>query len=126
MESGDLTEERGRELSAYLSGAASGYLGVYALNNAVSDEILEPLSESLIAGMVERNRGLFTGDYTSRISTAEPQSPEVKAMLAEMRELMQEYVQDPDAQERSGEWSGRVRELRTRLREAIRVPEGQE
>lgn len=125
MESGDLTEQRGRELSAYLSGAASGRLEVYALDSATPDEIIEPLRELLMAGMVERNRGLFVGDYTSRISTAEPRSPELKATLAELRELMREYVQDPDAQERFGEWSGRVRELRTRLREAIRVPEGQ-
>ncbi len=126
MESGDLTEEHGRELSAYLSGAASGHLISYALNNDIADEIRRKYSELLVTEMVERNRGLYAGDYTSRISTAEPRSPELEAMLAEMRELMREYVQAPRAWEQSGEWSGRVRELRTRLREAIRVPEGRE
>ena len=86
MESGTVTEQRGRELSVHLSGAAWGSI------------------ESL----------------------SDPQSPEFKATLAELRELMREFVQDPDAQERFGEWSGQVRELRTRLLEAIGVPEGQE
>ena len=126
MESGDLTEEHGRELSAYLSGAASGHLIRYALDNDIPDEIRRKYGELLVTEMVVRNRGLYAGDYTSRISTAEPRSPELEAMLAEMRELMREYVQAPRAWEQSGEWSGRVRELRTRLREAIRVPEGRE
>ena len=126
IESGAVSEQRGRALGAYLSGAASGYLAVYARDNAVSDEILESLRDSLMAETVERYRGLLAGDYTSRVSTADPQSPELKAIPAALRELMRGIVQDPDAHERLGEWSGRVRELETRLREAIGVPEGQE
>lgn len=133
MESGDLTEEHGRELSAYLSGAASGRLIRYSLDNDIPDEISRKYVELLVTEMVERNRGLYAGDYTSRISTTDLQSPELEATLAELRELMQEIVRDPAAQERLGEWNsrygaltGRVKELRTRLREAIRVPEGRE
>ena len=133
MESGDLTEERGRELSAYLSGAASGRLIRYSLDNDIPDEISRKYGELLVTEMVERNRGLYAGDYTSRISTTDLQSPELEATLAELRELMQEIVQDPAAQARLGDWNsrygeltGRVKELRTRLREAIRVPEGRE
>lgn len=121
------------ELSAYLSGAASGHLIRYSLDNDIPDEISRKYGELLVTEMVERNRGLYAGDYTSRISTTDLQSPELEATLAELRELMQEIVRDPAAQERLGEWNsrygaltGRVKELRTRLREAIRVPEGRE
>ena len=127
MESGALTEQRGRELSANLSGAAWGTFESYALDNAIPGQTRKQLRELFVTEMVERNRGLFAGDYTSRISTTEPLSPELKAKLAELRELMREFVQDPDTQERLGEWSGRVQDLRTKLLEAIgRIPEGRE
>lgn len=127
MEAGALSGRRGPELNAYLAGWATMRLSGYALDHDIPDEILDPLRELLIAEMVERNRGLPAGDYTFRISSTDLQSPELEAMRAELLELMREYVQAPRAWEQSGEWSGRVQELRTRLREAIgRVPESQE
>ena len=128
MESGAVSEQLDRELSASLSrlALASGRFERYALDSAVRDEIRRKNAESLFAELVERNRRLWIGDYSFPISTTDLQSPELKAMLAELQGLMKEFVQDPDVKERLGEWSGRVQELRTRLREAIgRVPESQ-
>ncbi|MCY4509071.1 MAG: hypothetical protein OXG35_19250, partial [Acidobacteria bacterium] len=112
MESGALSERRGRELSAYLSGAASGSLSRYAIDNAIPDEIWQATSELLIAEMGERTRGLWTGDYTSRISTTDLQNPELRATLAELRERIKEIGQDSDARKR-------LQELSTMLREAL-------
>ena len=112
MESEALSERRGRELSAYLSGAASGSLSRYAIDNAIPDEIWQATSELLIAEMGEHIRGLWIGDYSSRISTTDLQSPELRATLAEMRERIKEIGQDSDARKR-------LQELSTMLREAI-------
>lgn len=127
MEAGALSGRRGPELNAYLTGWTTMRLMGYALDNDIPDDILDPLRELLVAEMVERNRGLVVDDYSSRISSTDLQSPELKATLAELEELMKEFVDDPDAQERFGEWSSRVHELRTRLLETIgRLPESQE
>jgi len=123
MESGALSERRGRELSAYLSGAASGSLSRYAIDNAIPDEIWQATSELLIAEMVERNRGLWIGDYSSRISTTDLQSPELRATLAEMRELVEEIGRARDRDEMPGEWRSRMEELKARIREALSLAE---
>ena len=127
MESGALSEQRGRKLSAYLSGLASGRLISYTLDNDIPDEVGRKYGELLVTEMVERNRGLWTGDYSSRISTTDLDNPELKAMLDTtldaLQDLMKGVVDDPDAQERVGELNDRIQELRTRVREAIgRVP----
>ena len=116
MESGTISERRGRELSAYVSGAA---LARYAIDNAIPDETYQTTSELFIAEMVERNRGLWIGDYSSRISTTDLQSPELRAALAEMRELIEEIGRTPDANERFGEWRGRIVELNAKVRGAL-------
>ncbi|MCY4571385.1 MAG: hypothetical protein OXF01_01180, partial [Gemmatimonadetes bacterium] len=123
MESGALSERRGRELSVYLSGAASGSLIWYAIDNAIPDEIWQATSELLIAEMVERNRGLWIGDYSSRISTTDLQSPELRATLAEMRELVEEIGRARDRDEMPGEWRSRMEELKARIREALSLAE---
>ena len=119
VESGALSEERGRELNAYVSGAASGGLARYALDRAISEEAYLAAADGLLSELVETNRGLWLGDYSSRISTADVKSPELRDALAEMRQLIGEIDRDPDAKERFGEWSGRVTELNAKIRAVL-------
>ena len=119
MESGVLSEERGRELSAYVSGAASGRLARYALDYAIAEEAYRAAADGLLSELVETNRELWLGDYSSRISTADVNSPELRDALAEMRQLIGEIGRDPDAKERFEEWSGRLREIKARIRAAL-------
>ena len=119
VESGELSERRGRELSAYVTGAASGRLSRYALDHAISGEEEQAAASWLIARSAERNRGLWIGDYSSRISTTDLQSPELRATLAEMQELIAEIGRTPDAKERFGEWRGRIVELNAKVRGAL-------
>ena len=89
----------------------------------IPDEVGRKYVELLVTGMVERNRGLWTGDYSSRISTADLDNPQLRATLDAFEVLMKGVVDDPDVQERVGELNDRIQELRTRVREAIgRVP----
>ena len=119
MESGVLSEQRGRELSAYVSGAASGRLARYALDYAIAEEAYRAAADGLLSELVETNRELWLGDYSSRISTADVNSPELRDALAEMRQLIGEIGRDPDAKERFEEWSGRLREIKARIRAAL-------
>ena len=119
MESGALSEERGRELIAYVSGAASGGLARYALDYAIAEEAYRAAADGLLSELVETNRELWLGDYSSRISTADVNSPELRDALAEMRQLIGEIGRDPDAKERFEEWSGRLREIKARIRAAL-------
>ena len=94
------------------------------LSDAVG-EVLESLSrraaqiQEIIREVVETDRGLWLDDYSSRISTADVNSPEMRDALAEMRQLIGEIGRDPDAKERFGEWSGRVREIKARILAAL-------
>ena len=119
MESGSISERRGRELSAYVTGAASGRLIRYSLDHDVSEQILQAVSDSLIAGAVERNRGLWLGDYSTRISTSDYQSPVLEAALAEMLELIGEIERTPERNGRPEDWKRRIRELNARIHAAI-------
>ncbi len=121
MESGRLSEERGRELSAYV-GAATGYMTGYAIMHAIAAETYQAAADEVLSELVETNRELWLGDYSSRITTADVKSPEVRDALAEMRQLIGEIGRDPDAKERFEEWSGRISEIKSRIR-AVLGPE---
>jgi len=122
MESGVLSEGRGRELSAYVSGAASGRLARYAIDHDLPDDEDRSAAIRLIRESVELTRGIWLGDYSSPISTAnltDIKSAELRAALAEMQELIREIGQNRDDRERFGEWRGRVKELNARIRVAM-------
>ena len=122
MESGVLSERRGRELIEYVSGAASGRLARYAIDHDLPDEEDRSAALRLIRESVERTRVLWLGNYSSPISTAnlpDLKSAELHAALAEMQELIREIEQNPDEKERFGEWRGRIAELYARIRGAM-------
>jgi len=122
MESGVLSEGRGRELSAYVSGAASGRLARYAIDHDLPDDEDRSAAIRLIRESVELTRGIWLGDYSFPISTAnltDIKSAELRAALAEMQELIREIGQNRDDRERFGEWRGRVKELNARIRVAM-------
>lgn len=119
MESGRLSEERGRELSAFVSGAASGGLTRAVLDYAIAAAAYEAAADEFLSELAETNRELRLGDHSSRTSTAEVNSPELTNALAEMRQLIGEIDRDPGATERFEEWSGRIREIKTRIRTAL-------
>lgn len=116
MESGVLSERRGRELSAYVSGAASGRLARYAIDQDLSDEedrsaALRLIRESVYL-LADSGSATTRPPFRPRII----KSPELQAALAEMQELITEIGRNPGGKERFGEWRGRVEELNARIR----------
>ena len=75
-------------------------------------------TELFLARSAAFNRSLWLGDST-RSWRVDIQSPELKAALAEMQELIEKIEQTPDGNEKSEEWSVRIQELNLRIRAAI-------
>ena len=91
MESGELSEERGRELSQHVTGAASDLLVRYTADHEISAEDVRAASSRLLADLSRR--------------------AELKAVLAEMRGLIEEIERTPEGDGRHGELARRATEL---------------
>ena len=129
MESGSLSERRGRELSAYVSGAASGSLIRYGLDNDISDEDERAASSRLIEQSVGRTRGLWTGDYSSRMSNVDlsrSPSPELATRLDELLRQVVEIERARNGDESSGEWARGRTDEEVELLATIRAALGHE
>lgn len=97
MESGEVSEERGRELSAHVTGAASELLIRYTLDHEISEEDVRAASSRLIAGLGHR--------------------AELRAALAEMRAHIEEIERTPEGDKRFAELFHRTTELSMRISE---------
>jgi len=124
VESGALSEQRGRELSAYVSGAASGgrARSVVEHETSIEEFLRDPLvsSEGACRQCHFAVRGMKLN--ASRVGDVPPVStmdfPELRAALAEMQELIEEINRTPEAEERSEDWHRRIEELRKMIAEA--------
>ena len=101
---GGLSERDGREASGYLT-------------NGMRRE----LTALFLLRSAERNRGLWPGDSSSRVSTEDLHSPELSGALADMRTLVEEIRQAPDSNTRSEKQSRRIQELNSRIYAAIGI-----
>ena len=98
MESGALTEERGRELSGHVTGAASELLVRYSLDHEISEEDVRFASSRAITELSRR--------------------AEMLEALEEMQELIEEIGRTPE--EERHQLSDRIEELSRRVRDASR------
>ena len=105
IESGTLSEDRGRELSAHVTGAASDLLIRYTLDHEVSEEDVRFASSRAITEL-------------SRRAEKRDALEEMRDALEEMQELIEEIGTTP--KEERSQLSGRIEELNRRIRDAGR------
>lgn len=115
--------------AAYVSGAASGSLIRYGLDNDISDEDERAASSRLIEQSVGRTRGLWTGDYSSRMSNVDlsrSPSPELATRLDELLRQVVEIERARNGDESSGEWARGRTDEEVELLATIRAALGHE
>ncbi len=105
IESGRLSEERGRELSAHVTGAASDLLIRYTLDHEISEEDVRFASSRAITEL-------------SRRAEMRDALEEMRDALEETQELIEEIRTTPE--EERYQLSGRIEELNRRVRDAGR------
>ena len=124
MESGAVSEERGRELSAYVTGIAGGHPARSAAEHETSVEEFFGDPSGSSEGACRQCHFAVRGvklnalpvGYVPPVPTMD--FPGLRAALAEMQELIEEIHRTPDAEERSEDWNRRIEELSKKIAEA--------